>query len=105
MFSRELFQEVFLNPGLVLLFGGILIGLISGLQGQKVVAADDRFFVLAFQGVLCLFLLEMGMTASRKLKDLRSAGRRFHHLRAAGAEYLCDAGDHRRLHLRLPDPH
>ena len=74
MFSRELMQEVFLNPGLVLLFGGIAIGLISGLQGQKVVADDDKFFVLAFQGVLCLFLLEMGMTASRKLKDLRSAG-------------------------------
>lgn len=74
IFSRELMQEVFLNPGLVLLFGGIMIGLISGLQGQKVVADDDKFFVLAFQGVLCLFLLEMGMTASRKLRDLRSAG-------------------------------
>jgi uncharacterized protein len=74
IFSRELLQEVFLNPGLVLLIGGILIGLISGLQGQKVVADDDKFFVLAFQGVLCLFLLEMGMTASRKLRDLRSAG-------------------------------
>ncbi|MCW2658920.1 MAG: sodium-dependent bicarbonate transport family permease [Mycobacterium sp.] len=74
LFSRELLQEVFLNPGLVLLFGGIMIGLISGLQGQKVVADDDKFFVLAFQGVLCLFLLEMGMTASRKLRDLRSAG-------------------------------
>ncbi|MGB9222046.1 sodium-dependent bicarbonate transport family permease [Mycobacterium sp.] len=74
LFSRELFQEVFLNPGLVLLIGGIIIGLISGLQGQKVVADDDKFFVLAFQGVLCLFLLEMGMTASRKLKDLRTAG-------------------------------
>ncbi|HEY2501446.1 MAG TPA: sodium-dependent bicarbonate transport family permease [Mycobacterium sp.] len=74
IFSRELLQEVFLNPGLVLLFGGIMIGLISGLQGQKVVADDDKFFVLAFQGVLCLFLLEMGMTASRKLRDLQSAG-------------------------------
>lgn len=72
--SRELFQEVFLNPGLVLLMGGIIIGLVSGLQGQKVVADDDKFFVMAFQGVLCLFLLEMGMTASRKLKDLRTAG-------------------------------
>lgn len=77
LFSRELFQEVFLNPGLVLLMGGIIIGLVSGLQGQKVVQDDDRFFVLAFQGVLCLFLLEMGMTASRKLKDLRAAGRGF----------------------------
>lgn len=74
LFSRELFQEVFLNPGLVLLIGGIIIGLVSGLQGQKVVADDDKFFVMAFQGVLCLFLLEMGMTASRKLKDLRTAG-------------------------------
>jgi uncharacterized protein len=74
LFSRELFQEVFLNPGLVLLIGGIIIGLISGLQGQKVVADDDKFFVIAFQGVLCLFLLEMGMTASRKLRDLRTAG-------------------------------
>jgi hypothetical protein len=74
LFSRELFQEVFLNPGLVLLIGGIVIGLVSGLQGQKVVQDDDKFFVLAFQGVLCLFLLEMGMTASRKLKDLRTAG-------------------------------
>jgi uncharacterized protein len=74
LFSRELFQEVFLNPGLVLLIGGIIIGLISGLQGQKVVADDDKFFVMAFQGVLCLFLLEMGMTASRKLRDLRTAG-------------------------------
>jgi hypothetical protein len=74
IFSRELLQEVFLNPGLVLLMGGIIIGLVSGLQGQKVVADDDKFFVMAFQGVLCLFLLEMGMTASRKLKDLRSAG-------------------------------
>lgn len=74
IFSRELFQEVFLNPGLVLLMGGIIIGLVSGLQGQKVVADDDKFFVMAFQGVLCLFLLEMGMTASRKLKDLRAAG-------------------------------
>ncbi|BBX97170.1 sodium-dependent bicarbonate transport family permease [Mycobacterium lacus] len=76
-FSRELLQEVFLNPGLCLLVGGIVIGLISGLQGEKVVHDDDTFFVTAFQGVLALFLLEMGMTASRKLRDLRSAGAGF----------------------------
>jgi hypothetical protein len=72
--SPELLHEVFLNPGLFLLFGGILIGYISGLQGKDVVKPDDTFFVDLFQGVLCLFLLEMGMTASRKLKDLRTAG-------------------------------
>jgi uncharacterized protein len=74
LLSRQLLREVFLNPGLLLLFGGIAIGLISGLQGHKVTHDDDIFFVSAFQGALCLFLLEMGMTASRRLRDLRAAG-------------------------------
>ena len=74
VFSPKLLHEVFLNPGLFLLFGGIVIGFISGLQGPEVTRADDNFFVTLFQGVLCLFLLEMGMTASRKLRDLRTAG-------------------------------
>ncbi len=72
--NPQLLHEVFLNPGLVLLFGGILIGYFSGLQGEKVTRDDDNFFVVLFQGILCLFLLEMGMTASRKLKDLKAAG-------------------------------
>ncbi|MEZ0365425.1 sodium-dependent bicarbonate transport family permease [Mycobacterium sp. pUA109] len=75
--SPELLREVLLNPGLCLLFGGIIIGFVSGLQGEKVVHDDDAFFISAFQGALCLFLLEMGMTASRKLKDLKFAGRGF----------------------------
>jgi hypothetical protein len=72
--SPQLLHEVFLNPGLVLLFGGIVIGFISGLQGQSVTRSNDTFFVNMFQGMLCLFLLEMGMTASRRMRDLRSAG-------------------------------
>jgi len=67
-------NEVLLNPGLCLLVGAVVIGFVSGLQGQKVIHDNDTFFVSAFQGALCLFLLEMGMTASRKLKDLQSAG-------------------------------
>jgi hypothetical protein len=69
-----LLNEVLLNPGLCLLVGAIVVGFVSGLQGQKVIHDSDTFFVSAFQGALCLFLLEMGMAASRKLKDLRSAG-------------------------------
>jgi hypothetical protein len=75
--SAKLLHEVFLNPGLYLLFGGIFIGFVSGLQNtesKKITLADDRLFVALFEGILCLFLLEMGMTASRKLKDLRTAG-------------------------------
>jgi uncharacterized protein len=72
--NGKLLHEVFLNTGLYLLFGGIVIGLVSGLQGPNVTRDDDNFFLNLFQGVLCLFLLEMGMTASRKLKDLKSGG-------------------------------
>jgi hypothetical protein len=75
--SPALLHEVFLNPGIFLLFAGVAIGFVSRLQGEKVTAADDALFVNLFQGVLCLFLLEMGMTAASKLHDLRTAGWRF----------------------------
>lgn len=68
----HLAREIFLNPGLFLLFGGILIGFVSRLQGYKTVQGGDALFVSLFQGLLCLFLLEMGMTAARRLRDLRS---------------------------------
>ncbi len=77
LFNAELLREVFLNPGLFLLFGGIAIGWISRLQGHKVTDIDDSLFVQLFQGLLCLFLLEMGMTASKRLVDLKTAGWRF----------------------------
>ena len=77
LFSPELLHEVFLNPGLFLLFGGIIIGFISRLQGSQVTSPDDPVFLTLFQGLLCLFLLEMGMTASRKLKDLKRGGWQF----------------------------
>ncbi len=74
IFSPQLLHEVFLNPGLFLLFGGIIIGFVGQKQGSKVVEVDDPVFLNLFQGLLCLFLLEMGMTASRKLKDLKRGG-------------------------------
>jgi uncharacterized protein len=77
IFSGKMLHEIFLNPGLYLLFGGILIGFISRLQGVKVTEVDDRFFVALFHGILSLFLLEMGMTASRRLQDLKHAGLSF----------------------------
>jgi hypothetical protein len=70
-------HEIFLNPGLYLLFGGIVVGFIGRLQGPKVTAADDPLFLALFQGMLCLFLLEMGMTACQRLRDLKTAGMPF----------------------------
>ncbi len=75
--TPALLHEVFLNPGIVLLVGGILIGFVSRLQGEQVTGPDDSLFVTLFQGMLCLFLLEMGITASKRLKDLRQAGWKF----------------------------
>lgn len=76
-FSKEMLHEVFFNPGIYLLFAGIAIGFVSRLQGTSVTNADDELFVKLFQGMLCLFLLEMGMTASQKLKDLKAGGWQF----------------------------
>lgn len=77
IFSKKVLHEIFFNPGLYLLFGGIVIGYVSRLQGVHVTEANDKFFVVLFQGVLCLFLLEMGMTACSRLKDLKLGGKGF----------------------------
>lgn len=77
IFSKGVLHEVFLNSGLYLLFGGIVIGFVSGLQGTKVTGANDQLFVQLFPAVLCLFLIEMGMTACKRLQDLRTAGWKF----------------------------
>ncbi len=66
--QAELLHEVFFNPGIYLLFTGIAIGFISRLQGEKVTLADDALFDNLFQGILCLFLLEMGMDGRLEAK-------------------------------------
>ena len=33
--------------------------------------SHDQFLAVLFHGTLCLFLLEMGMTAAKRLKDLK----------------------------------
>jgi len=63
--SGELFREVFLNASVVVLVGALVIGWISGEPGMDKIAP---FFVAPFQGVLCLFLLDMGLNAGRGLR-------------------------------------
>lgn len=64
-------HEIFAGRGIVLLLGGLLIGWIAGKPGM---AKVEGFFVTPFQGMLTLFLLEMGIVAARRLRDLRQAG-------------------------------
>lgn len=64
--SGELAREVLLNASVVVLLGALIIGWITGEAGMKSVAP---FFVDPFQGALCLFLLDMGLSAGRGLRN------------------------------------
>lgn len=63
--SGELLREVLLNGSVVVLVGAFVIGLITGQRGM---ARLDLFVNGLFAGVLCLFLLEMGLVAARRLQ-------------------------------------
>ncbi|WP_324260212.1 sodium-dependent bicarbonate transport family permease [Altererythrobacter sp. H2] len=65
----ELFHEVFLNASVVLLLGAFAIGMIAGPDGF---AEVSPFFNAGFKGVLCLFLLDMGLIAARRMMASRS---------------------------------
>ncbi len=67
----RLMHEVLLGKSIVLLVGGLLIGWIAGPQGLEPV---QPFFGGLFKGVLCLFLLEMGLVASAHLGAVRRTG-------------------------------
>nr|WP_239056714.1 sodium-dependent bicarbonate transport family permease [Wenzhouxiangella limi] len=63
-------REVILNGSIVLLIGAFLIGWATGPAGM---AEVEGFLVAPFKGVLCLFLLDMGLVAGRNLARSRSA--------------------------------
>jgi hypothetical protein len=47
---------------------------IGTLCGTEKIAGVAPFFIDPFKGVLCLFLLELGMIAARRIGDLKQAG-------------------------------
>ena len=61
----ELLREIMLNGSIVLLVGSFVIGWVTGVDGLVKIEA---FIVSPFQGVLCLFLLDMGLVAGRGLR-------------------------------------
>ena len=68
---RAALHEVLTGRSVVLLVGGLALGWAAGPERMKPV---EPFFVAGFQGALTLFLLEMGLVAARRLRDLREAG-------------------------------
>lgn len=70
LMSPGLIREIMLNGSIVLLIGAFVIGAVTGTEG---LAQIDSFIVAPFTGVLCLFLLDMGLVAGRGLQNARGA--------------------------------
>lgn len=68
---RELCRDAFFNGSVFLIMGSLVIGALSGDAGAKVL---KPFTNDIFTGVLCFFLLDMGIVAAKRLGDLRRAG-------------------------------
>ncbi len=64
-----LLHEAMLNGSVVLLAGSFLIGLVVGKAGYAPIAP---MFDAGFRGALCLFLLDMGLVAAKRLRDSRA---------------------------------
>ena len=67
----EVLQEAFLNSSVFLLVGSLIIGTLTGEHGWEVLKpfSQDMFY-----GVLTFFLLDMGLVAARRIKDLEKTG-------------------------------
>lgn len=65
----DLLRETLFNGSVFLLMGSLVIGLIIGKNGFEPIAP---VFETGFLGLLCLFLLDMGLLAARRLRDARA---------------------------------
>ena len=66
----ELFRDSVLNGSVFLIVGSLVIGWITGVDGK---AQIGPFVDELFIGVLCLFLLDMGIVSMHRLQDMRAS--------------------------------
>ena len=64
----KVLHESFTDGAQLLLLGSMLVGLVSGDAGQKLMAP---FSIDLFKGMLAFFLLDMGLMAARNFKGLK----------------------------------
>ena len=64
----KVLHESFTDGGQLLLLGSLVVGLISGNEGHKVMAP---FSIDLFKGLLAFFLLDMGLLAARSIGELK----------------------------------
>ena len=66
--EKRLAREIFTNGAILLLLGSFVIGWMTGADGMEKM---EGFFVTPFQGILALFLLDMGLLVAKNLGHLR----------------------------------
>jgi uncharacterized protein len=67
----EVLREAFLNGSVFLLIGSLIIGAISGEHGEMML---KPFVKDMFYGALSFFLLDMGLVAAKRIRDLKRTG-------------------------------
>ena len=67
--QSHVLREVLTNGSIVVLVGGFVIGWAAGPAGMKKV---EPFMVDIYNGMLCLFLLDMGLVAMRQMRTAAS---------------------------------
>ncbi len=68
IFSKCLLSEVLLNSSIVLLLGGMIIGYTSP---QNQILLIKPYLIDPFYGILCLFMLEMGLLVAKHSHSLK----------------------------------
>ncbi len=67
----EVLREAFLNASVFLLIGSLIIGILTGEEGWTKL---EPFTQGIFYGALTFFLLDMGLVAAKRIKDLSKTG-------------------------------
>lgn len=68
---KPLLHDAFCNGSVLLLIGALVIGILTGQKGGESLAP---FTTDLFKGMLCLFLLDMGLVSARQLGGIRQLG-------------------------------
>lgn len=68
---REVLREAFLNGSVFLLVGSLIIGMLTGEKGWEKLSPFTQDI---FYGALTFFLLDMGLVAAKRIKDLKKTG-------------------------------
>ncbi len=68
---NKVFHEAFLNGSVLLLVGSVVVGMLTGEAGWHKL---EPFTQGIFYGVLTFFLLDMGLVAAKRIKDLQKTG-------------------------------